>query len=91
MGSYSIGESLCLIYFCFGRPKRIYIWQNLIPQLKEKIENFKPSLIRRVAKDATLEAIKAFCEANGVLDTAAYPPHLPELVPLVSDDRQHLQ
>jgi hypothetical protein len=54
----------------------------VLPQLAERITDFKPSLIRRVTKDTSLETLKAFSEATGILDAANYPAHLPELVPL---------
>lgn len=46
------------------------------------MQAFKPSLIKTVSRDASVEGIKAFCEANALFDVAAYPPSLPSLAPL---------
>lgn len=50
---------------------------TLLSDFCSKLLEFKPSLIVKVPREATLESIKAFCEAKGVLSAELYPPSLP--------------
>ena len=56
--------------------------QVALSKLAPAILDYKPSLITKVTRDCSLEALKAFCESAGILDPAAYPLHIPVLVPL---------
>lgn len=53
--------------------------QKLLYQILGGVGRWDPTGVRRVSRDESLAAIKAFVEANGITDSNVFPQHLPVL------------
>lgn len=61
-------------------------WESVrmgcVPDLLSKLSSYDPSAQIATTKEASLAAIKSFCEANNVFDASQYPAHVMIFGPL---------